>query len=210
MACKNCEALQASKESLEWQLAEERKRTKLLRECLEVAKAKPSVEELLKTASAVAQIAKLVPPIDGVAVVEEASSVALAALKQVQERLKGDEPSKIPPVYDIVIDSSYSGEEGREFWGSPTHSFRVFRSAQAAFAEVGNRNKSVFVAPGIYPKEGAKMLVLDRKVEQEVVIQVPGRKEPIVIKVLWFGDRRVRLGVAADADIEIMRKELVE
>lgn len=54
------------------------------------------------------------------------------------------------------------------------------------------------------------MLVLDRKREEEILLRVPGRQEPIVVKVLWVGERRVRLGVAADADIEILRKELVE
>ena len=54
------------------------------------------------------------------------------------------------------------------------------------------------------------MLVLTRKVDEEIVIQVPGRKEPIVVKVLSVVRGRVSLGVAADADIEIMRKELVE
>lgn len=53
------------------------------------------------------------------------------------------------------------------------------------------------------------MLVLDRKREQEVLIRVPGR-EPIVVKVLNIGEKRIRLGFAADADIEILRKELTE
>lgn len=52
------------------------------------------------------------------------------------------------------------------------------------------------------------MLVLDRKVEQEVLIRVPGR-EPIVVKVLSIGERRVKLGFAADDDIEIFRMELL-
>lgn len=54
------------------------------------------------------------------------------------------------------------------------------------------------------------MLVLERKAEQEVLIRVPSRKEPIVVKVLWVGGRRVKLGFAAEDDIEIFRKELTE
>lgn len=53
------------------------------------------------------------------------------------------------------------------------------------------------------------MLVLDRKVEQEILIQVPGR-EPIVMKVLSVGEKRAKLGFDADDDIKIFRKELVE
>lgn len=54
------------------------------------------------------------------------------------------------------------------------------------------------------------MLVLRRKPDQEVVIRVPGRDKPIVVGVLSIDRRSVALGFAADADIEIMRKELVE
>lgn len=54
------------------------------------------------------------------------------------------------------------------------------------------------------------MLALLRKVEEEIHIRIPGRPQPIVIKVLSLGGRRVRLGLSADADIEILRGELVE
>lgn len=52
------------------------------------------------------------------------------------------------------------------------------------------------------------MLVLRRKVREEVVIRVPGREEPIVVSVLEVGRGWVRLGFAAAGDVQIMRKEL--
>ncbi len=54
------------------------------------------------------------------------------------------------------------------------------------------------------------MLVLARKVEQEVLIRVPGRDKPIIVSLLSIGRSSAALGFAADKDIEIMRKELVE
>lgn len=54
------------------------------------------------------------------------------------------------------------------------------------------------------------MLVLARRVEQEILIRVPGRDKPIVIKVLSIGGGHVKLGFAAEDDIEIMREELVD
>lgn len=52
------------------------------------------------------------------------------------------------------------------------------------------------------------MLVLHRKVEQEVLIRVPGRDEPIVVKVLEMGRAWVKLGFAAEDDVRILREEL--
>jgi carbon storage regulator CsrA len=52
------------------------------------------------------------------------------------------------------------------------------------------------------------MLVLHRKVEQEVVIRVPGRDAPIVVSVLKVGGTWVRLGFAAGDDVRILREEL--
>ncbi len=52
------------------------------------------------------------------------------------------------------------------------------------------------------------MLVLHRKVEQEVLIRVPGRAEPIVISVIEAGRTWVKLGFAAGDDVQILREEL--
>lgn len=52
------------------------------------------------------------------------------------------------------------------------------------------------------------MLVLHRKIKQEVVIRVPGREEPIVVSVLEAGKTWVKLGFAAGDDVQILRKEL--
>jgi sRNA-binding carbon storage regulator CsrA len=53
------------------------------------------------------------------------------------------------------------------------------------------------------------MLILERTLLEEVVIRVPGRT-PIVVSILKVGEKRVKLGFAADADVEILRSELVE
>jgi sRNA-binding carbon storage regulator CsrA len=53
------------------------------------------------------------------------------------------------------------------------------------------------------------MLILERTLLEEVVIRVPGRT-PIVVSILKVGEKRVKLGFAADADVEILRRELVE
>ncbi len=52
------------------------------------------------------------------------------------------------------------------------------------------------------------MLVLHRKIKQEVLIRVPGRDEPIVVAVIDAGQGWVKLGFAAGADVRILRKEL--
>ncbi len=52
------------------------------------------------------------------------------------------------------------------------------------------------------------MLVLKRRVDQEVVIRVPGREEPVIIKVIDVYRASVRLGFAAGGDVKILRKEL--
>lgn len=51
-------------------------------------------------------------------------------------------------------------------------------------------------------------MVLRRKVDQEVLIRVPGREETIVVAVIEVGPRWVKLGFAAGADVRILRKEL--
>lgn len=91
MACKNCEAFRVTVESLEATRRYERDRAGNLQRMLEEERAKPSVENLLKTASAAAQIAKLSANAfpEGGPVADEASSVALGALKQICARLEG-------------------------------------------------------------------------------------------------------------------------
>ena len=92
MGCKNCEALRMSVRNLEETVWQKKERVDMLRKTLEWEQAKPSVEELLKTASAAAQIAVLVRkslPVSAVS--DEASSVALTALKQARERLNEKE-----------------------------------------------------------------------------------------------------------------------
>lgn len=52
------------------------------------------------------------------------------------------------------------------------------------------------------------MLVLRRKIAEEVLIRVPGRDEPIVVSVVEMGRGWVRLGFAAGDDVRILREEL--
>jgi carbon storage regulator len=51
------------------------------------------------------------------------------------------------------------------------------------------------------------MLVLTRKKDEKILIQVPGR-DAIVVSVLRVGPNSVRLGLEADRDINIIREEL--
>ncbi len=54
------------------------------------------------------------------------------------------------------------------------------------------------------------MPVLNRRVRQEVIIRVPGRDKPILVSLLSVTGKSAALGFAAEEDIEIMRKELVD
>jgi carbon storage regulator len=52
------------------------------------------------------------------------------------------------------------------------------------------------------------MLVLSRKVDEEIVIDVAGHE--IVVKVVRVGAGGVRLGVTADDDVSVHRREVWE
>jgi carbon storage regulator CsrA len=52
------------------------------------------------------------------------------------------------------------------------------------------------------------LLVLRRKVGEEVLIRVPGREDPIVVAVIAVGPGWVKLGFAAGDDVRILRAEL--
>lgn len=52
------------------------------------------------------------------------------------------------------------------------------------------------------------MLVLARKEEERIIIRVPGRKEPITLKVLEIRPDKVRLGLVADQEVTIDREEV--
>ncbi len=109
MGCKNCAELQESKESFGRQLYEERKLTKFYRESLEAAQAKPTVEDLFKAAGTAAQIASLNEKAfpAGSPITDEASAVALGALKQIRERL-GEEEG-MPDLADALEKAKGSG-----------------------------------------------------------------------------------------------------
>lgn len=53
------------------------------------------------------------------------------------------------------------------------------------------------------------MLILSRKVGEEIVIDVPGR-EPIVVRLLRNTGCNVRLGIEAEKDVPIMRGECLQ
>ncbi len=52
------------------------------------------------------------------------------------------------------------------------------------------------------------MLVLHRRIKQEVLMHVPGRQEPIVVAVIALGGGWVKLGFAAPSDVRVVRGEL--
>lgn len=52
------------------------------------------------------------------------------------------------------------------------------------------------------------MLVLTRKQSEEVVMRTPEGRE-IVVRVLWIQGRGVQLGVTADRDVGVYRKEIL-
>lgn len=54
------------------------------------------------------------------------------------------------------------------------------------------------------------MLVLTRYENQDIVIVVPGRKDPIVITLVRINGDKARLGFEADNDISIHRREVYE
>ena len=53
------------------------------------------------------------------------------------------------------------------------------------------------------------MLVLSRKKEEVVVLSRLGCDDDIEIKVVEVSGGKVRLGIAAPADVKILRKELL-
>jgi carbon storage regulator CsrA len=54
------------------------------------------------------------------------------------------------------------------------------------------------------------MLVLSRKVNERIFLDVPGRENPIIIQVVALNDQgKLSLGIDADRDIKIAREELL-
>jgi carbon storage regulator CsrA len=54
------------------------------------------------------------------------------------------------------------------------------------------------------------MLVLSRKINERIFLDVPGRENPIIIQVVALNDQgKLSLGIAADRDIKIAREELL-
>ena len=53
------------------------------------------------------------------------------------------------------------------------------------------------------------MLVLSRRKEEVIVLSRLGHEDDIEIKVIEVSGGKVRLGIAAPADVKIMRKELL-
>lgn len=54
------------------------------------------------------------------------------------------------------------------------------------------------------------MLILTRKVDDAIVIEVEGQSEPITIKVTEISPSQVRLGIDAPKGCKIWRSELVQ
>ena len=54
------------------------------------------------------------------------------------------------------------------------------------------------------------MLVLSRKRDEKIFVQIPGIDEKIEITVVQIDSSRVRLGFNAPKDVIILRKELEE
>lgn len=171
MACKTCENRLNELVRLETNRNQEKRRADELQRMLAEEREKPSAQELLRTASEAAQIVVLLEkglPV-GAPATDEAAAVAVAALKQVRERLEGeavdallarqakDWPGFGPPhpkgeLYDIIVDPHYvDEEEGEEYqWSGPDHSFRVYRTLQAALADPrAGSGKSIYMAYGL-------------------------------------------------------------
>lgn len=53
------------------------------------------------------------------------------------------------------------------------------------------------------------MLVLSRKKDEQIIIQVPGLEEPIVLTIVRIDNRnKVRIGIEAPKKVSIVRSEL--
>ena len=53
------------------------------------------------------------------------------------------------------------------------------------------------------------MLVLSRKKSERIFLEIPDRKNPIIIQVVGVvRDGKVQLGIEADSDVNIAREEL--
>jgi carbon storage regulator len=52
------------------------------------------------------------------------------------------------------------------------------------------------------------MLVLSRRKDEKIFVQVPGVEEPIKITVVQIDSSRVRLGFDAPPEVTILRSEL--
>jgi carbon storage regulator CsrA len=59
-------------------------------------------------------------------------------------------------------------------------------------------------------KKGSKMLVLSRKKDEQIILQVPGMQD-IVLTVVRIDNRnKVRIGIEANKSVTVLRKELAE
>lgn len=54
------------------------------------------------------------------------------------------------------------------------------------------------------------MLVLTRRLEEGIVIQIPGSAESITVSVLGVEGEKVKLGIAAPRAVTVLRQELCE
>ena len=53
-------------------------------------------------------------------------------------------------------------------------------------------------------------LVLGRNKGEQVIIQVPGRDQPIIVTLVDCRSHDARIGIEAERDVVILRKELIE
>jgi carbon storage regulator CsrA len=59
--------------------------------------------------------------------------------------------------------------------------------------------------------KGSKMLVLSRKKDEQIYLQVPGLKTPIVLTIVRIDNRnKVRIGITAEKDVTVLRSELAQ
>lgn len=54
------------------------------------------------------------------------------------------------------------------------------------------------------------MLVLSRKPDEKILLQVKGMKEDIELTVVKIDPNKVRIGINANSDVIILRSELAE
>jgi len=54
------------------------------------------------------------------------------------------------------------------------------------------------------------MLVLSRKPDEKILLQIKGMKEDIELTVVRIDHNKVRLGINANEDVTILRSELAE